>query len=230
MKRAPVAIPAITTPSSFPSSRGECKIQSKFHLCLPPLSLSCPQSIPLDWMLHSSSFEMGLRLLSSYFFSKKSSCRSKKLSKIPSTPNFLLQNISKKISSNLVHLFVGGKLRFRTKRWYITSKDIASTCREIGVFAADGTLRAYKWAPCSHAGAAWRASHSAIDSHWRVSCRYVCIFVLGRPCTGCTGGTYWPTISWDELTITSSAPGREEQASPRYLFIPVFLSHSSNRS
>lgn len=36
MKRAPVAIPAITTPSSFPSSRGECKIQSKFHLCLPP--------------------------------------------------------------------------------------------------------------------------------------------------------------------------------------------------
>lgn len=50
MKRVPVAIPAITTPSSFPLSRGECKIQSKFHLCLSPsLSLSCPPpSIPLD--------------------------------------------------------------------------------------------------------------------------------------------------------------------------------------
>lgn len=44
---------------------------------------------------------------------------------------------------------------------------------------------------CSHAGAASRASHSAIGSHWQVSCRYVCILVLEEACTGCTGRTYW---------------------------------------
>lgn len=75
----------------------------------------------------------------------------------------------------------------------ISRKGIKVPCVSFVVHELEGRgARVYKYLMFPR-WSSLEGSHSAIGcSHCRVvSCRYVCIFVLEKVCTGCTSETYW---------------------------------------